>query len=77
MKEIRINLPDQLASDANAAGLLAPDAIEAMLRATLKANAKSRLDAFWSKLDKSESTPEREAEILEQVRKVRAKRKAA
>jgi hypothetical protein len=76
MKEIRISLPDQLASDANAAGLLAPDAIEAMLRATLKANAKAGLKKYWARLE-DESTPEREEEILEQIRKVRAHRKAA
>lgn len=76
MKEVRITLPDQLASDASAAGLLTPDAMEAILRATLKANAKAGLEKYWAKLDKQESTPEREAEILEQVRKVRANRKA-
>ena len=76
MKEVRINLPDDLASDADAAGLLAPDAIEAMLRATLKANAKAGLKKYWARLH-DESTPEREAEILEQVRKVRARHKVA
>jgi hypothetical protein len=75
MKEIRINLPDQLASDANAAGLLAPDAIVAMLRTTLEANAKAGLKSYWAAHD-DVSTAAREAEILEQIHKVRELRKA-
>ena len=74
MKEIRISLPDDIASDAGAAGLLAPEALEALLRSKLKANAKLGLDMLWSKLDGESLNMQREEEILEQVR---ASRKSA
>ena len=60
MTTIKIQLPDDLAQDAQAAGLLTPDAIERLLRERLRRQAGDAL------------TPEIEESINEEVRVVRA-----
>jgi hypothetical protein len=74
MTTLNINIPDDLARDADAAGLLAPDAIQILLREGLRAKARAGLHLLWSRLDDAAATPEIEAEIVEQVRKVRSRR---
>lgn len=75
MTTIEINLPDQLAQEAQSAGLLTQEAIEAMLREQLKKQAGERLNAFWADLPVEELTPEIEQEIVDEVRAVRAERR--
>jgi hypothetical protein len=74
MTTLNITIPDELARDADAAGLLDPDAIQMLLREGLRAKARAGLQLLWGRLDNTALTPEIEAEIVEQVRKVRARR---
>lgn len=76
MTTLNITIPDELARDASAAGLLDPAAIQSMLRDGLRAKARASLTALWSKLDDEALTPEIEAEIVERVRAVRSRRAA-
>jgi post-segregation antitoxin (ccd killing protein) len=74
MTTLNITIPDELARDASAAGLLDPAVIQRLLRDGLRAKARAGLAALWSKLDDEELTPEIEAEIAERVRAVRSRR---
>ena len=75
MTTIQIQLPDELAQNAQAAGLLTPQAIEAMLREQLRRQAGESLRATWQRLPQEELTPEIEQMIVEEVRTVRAERR--
>ncbi|HPF27228.1 MAG TPA: hypothetical protein P5528_13645 [Steroidobacteraceae bacterium] len=75
MTTIQIQLPDELAQNAQAAGLLTPAAIEAMLREQLRKQAGEALRATWQRLPHDELTPEIEQMIVEEVRAVRAERR--
>jgi hypothetical protein len=75
MTTIQIQLPDELAQNAQAAGLLTPAAIEAMLREQLRKQAGEALRATWQRLPQDELTPEIEQMIVEEVRAVRAERR--
>jgi uncharacterized protein HemY len=72
---IQIQLPDELAQNAQAAGLLTPQAIEAMLREQLRKQAGESLRTTWQRLPQEELTPEIEQMIVEEVRAVRAERR--
>ena len=73
--ELKLNLPDELAQKAQAAGLLTPEAIESMLREQLKKQAGEKLRDMWARVPREELTPEIEQEIVEEVRAVRAERR--
>ena len=73
--ELQLNLPDELAQRAQSAGLLAPAAIEAMLREQLKKQAGEGLRAMWARMPREELTPEIEQEIVEAVREDRAEQR--
>ena len=75
MTTVQITLPDELAQKAANAGLLSPEAIEAMLRDQLRRCAGKQLRAVWQRMPQEELTPEIEQEIVEEVRKVRAERR--
>ena len=75
MTTVQIQLPDELAQDAQAAGLLAPEAIEAMLREQLKTQAGEALQAMWARMPREDLTPEIEQMIDEEVLAVRAERR--
>jgi uncharacterized protein HemY len=75
MTTIQIQLPDELAQNAQAAGLLTPQAIEAMLREQLRKQAGESLRTTWQRLPQEELTPEIEQMIVEEVRAVRAERR--
>jgi hypothetical protein len=75
MTTIQIQLPDDLAHDAQAAGLLTPDAIERLLRERLRRQAGDALQAMWSRMPAEEMTPEIEKMIDEEVQAVRAERR--
>ena len=73
--ELTLNLPDDLAQRAQSAGLLAPEAIEAMLREQLKKQAGEALRAVWARGPREQLTPEIEQEIVEEVRAARAEQR--
>lgn len=75
MTTIQIQLPDDLAQDAQAAGLLTPDAIERLLRERLRHQAGDALRAMWNRMPAEELTPEIEEMINEEVQAVRAERR--
>ena len=72
MTTIQIELPDETAQAARKAGLLTPQAMEAMLREQLQRRSGEALKAMWQRGPRDELTPEIEQEIVEEVRKVRA-----
>jgi hypothetical protein len=74
MTTLNITIPDELARDASAAGLLDPEAIQTLLRDGLRAKSRAGLQLLWSRLDDAALTPEVEAEIAQQVQKVRSRR---
>ena len=75
MTTIQINLPDDLAQDAQDAGLLTPEAMEAMLRQQLKKQAGESLREMWKRMPQEELTPEIEQMIVDEVREYRAERR--
>lgn len=75
MTTVEINLPDELARNAQQAGLLKPEAIETMLREQLKKQAIEDLQAMWANGPSDELTPEAEQLIAEAVEATRAERR--
>ena len=75
MTTVQINLPDDLAQDAQAAGLLTPDAIERLLRERLRHQAGDALRAMWNRMPNEELTSEVETMINEEVLAVRNERR--
>lgn len=75
MTTVQIQLPDELAQDAQAAGLLAPEAIERLLREQLRKQAGEALRDMWAHMPDEELTPEIEQMIDEEVQAVRAERR--
>lgn len=75
MTTVQITLPDELAQQAASAGLLSPEAIEAMLREQLRRRAGEALQSIWQRLPAEEITPEEQEQIAEEVRQVRAERR--
>jgi hypothetical protein len=75
MTTIQIQLPDDLAQDAQAAGLLTPDAIERLLRERLRRQAGDALLSMWNRMPHEELTPEIEEIINEEVQAGRAERR--
>ena len=76
MTTVQIDLPDELAHDAASAGLLAPDAMAAMLRDQLRHRAGQRLQAIWRRGPRDELGADDEQAIVDEVRQVRAERRA-
>ena len=78
MATVQIELPDQLAEEAQSAGLLSPDALENLLREKLKAQSMAELLAAVRSMDAVEDseiiTPEVAAR---EVAAMRAERRAA
>lgn len=75
MTTIQIQLPDDLAQDARAAGLLVPDAIERLLRERLRQQAGDALRAMWDRMPSEDLTPEIAETIDEEVQAMRAARR--
>ena len=75
MTTVQITLPDELAQKAATAGLLSPEAMEAMLRDQLRRHDGEQLQAMWQRMPFEALTPEIEQEIVEEVRKVRVERR--
>jgi hypothetical protein len=75
MTSIQIQLPDDLIQDAQAAGLLSPEAIERLLRDRLRQQAGAALRAMWERMPNESLTPDVEEMINENVQAVRAERR--
>jgi hypothetical protein len=77
MTTLEITLPDQLAQEAQQAGLLAPELLENWLREQLKARRIQELfeavDRMRAVDDPSPMTPE---EVADEIQAVRAERRA-
>lgn len=78
MATIQIELPDQVAQEAERAGLLSPEALEELFRAGLR---RKSLDKLFSAMDSIAATndlpymsPE---EVAEEIKIMRAERRAA
>jgi hypothetical protein len=77
MTTIQLELPDQLAQEAERAGLLSTIALEEWLRKQLKEQAAAELFAAMDRMaavdDPSYMSPE---EVAEEIRAMRAERRA-
>ena len=73
MTTVQVELPDVLAQSAQAAGLLTPQALEAMLREQLKRQAGDALRGLWANAPPEELTSEIEQMIDAEVQAVRAR----
>ena len=74
--ELTLNLPDELANKAQAAGLLNSEAIEKLLRAQLRKQAGEELRVMLTKVSTSGTPPMSEDEIQAEVEAYRAERRA-
>jgi hypothetical protein len=75
LTEVTMTLPDTLAQEARAAGLLTPQAVEAMLRERLR---NRRVDELFTAMDNMAAVdmPMTEAEIQAEIEAARAERRA-
>ena len=73
MTSVTVTLPDELAKQANSAGLLRPESIEALLREAMR---KRQVDGLFEAMDKlSQLQPQlTEAEIDAEISAARAER---
>jgi len=74
--ELKLTLPEQLAKQAKAAGLLKSEAIASMLRAQLRRQAGEELRSMMDKLADANLPPMTMDEIQAEVDAVRKARKA-
>jgi hypothetical protein len=78
MTTVQITLPDELAREAERAGLLSSESLEELLRKQLKAKVAGDLIALLNKLDATDSkdymSPE---EVAEEIRAMRAEKRAS
>jgi len=78
MTTIQITLPDQLARDAERAGLLSSQSLEELLRRQLKAKASAELVALLDRANGPETDEDFSPEAMaEEVRATRAERRAS
>jgi post-segregation antitoxin (ccd killing protein) len=74
--ELTLNLPDELANKAQAAGLLNSEAIEKLLREQLRKQAGEELRVMLNKTDASGIPPMSEDDIQAEIEAYRAERRA-
>ncbi len=77
MTMLTIELPDKLVKEAKDAGLLAPDAMETMLRENLRRCAIDELREAMKRMDKVAEPAPTEEEIQAEIDAVRALRSAS
>ena len=77
MTTLTINLPDNLAKEAQAAGLLAPAAIETMLRETLRRQHIEELRQSMEKMADADIPPMTMEEIEAEIKAYRQERRYA
>jgi uncharacterized protein YnzC (UPF0291/DUF896 family) len=76
MTTLEINLPDNLAKEAKAAGLLAPEAIEQMVREAIRRRALEELKQAMDRMAAVDGPVMTPQEIQEEIRAARAERRA-
>lgn len=74
--ELKLMLPERLARDAQAAGLLTPAAVQELLREELKRRAAARLQESLRKLDNTNASPVTEQDIQAEIDAVRLERRS-
>lgn len=74
--EFKVNLPDELAREAEANGLLTPESIESLLRAELKRRRSNGLFASADRLANLDTPPLTEAEVEAEILAARQARRA-
>jgi hypothetical protein len=75
--ELKLSLPDQLASQARAAGLLTSEAIERLVRQAIRKAAVERLVAAGRRLREPGGPEISEAELESELKAVRAELREA
>jgi cytochrome P450 len=75
--EVTLNLPDQIAQEAQRAGLLSGQAIERLIEEAVRREAGKKLLDAMQRLREANVPPLTEEEIAEEVKAVRAARKAS
>ena len=75
--ELKLNLPDRLAREAQAAGLLTPEALSDLLKDAMRRRAAQALLAGAARASASGSTPLSMDEIQAEVKAVRKTRKSS
>lgn len=75
--EVTLNLPDQLAQEAQRAGLLSAEAISRLIEEAVRREAGKRLVDAMARLREASVPPLTEEEIAEEVAAVPAARRAA
>jgi len=74
--EIKLVLPDSVAREAEARGLLTPEAIESLIRAEIRRRRVDQLFEAADRLAALEMPPLTEAEVEAEVQAVRNERRA-
>lgn len=74
--ELKINLPDGLAREAEANGLLTPESIESLLREELKRRRINGLFTAADRLANLQTPPLTEAEVEAEISAARQSRRA-
>ncbi len=74
--ELKLNLPDRLAREAQAAGLLTPEALSQMLKDAMRRRAGQALLAGAARATQAGSKPMSMKEIQTEVNAVRRARKS-
>jgi hypothetical protein len=75
MSEVVLNLPDSLAEEAEASGLLKPGFIESLLRAEIRRRRVNKLFAAADRLADSDLPTLTEAEVEAEITKARQSRR--
>ena len=73
--ELKLNLPERLAQDAQAAGLLTPEAVAELLRDELQRRAGERLKESLRKIDQTNLPPLSAQDIQTEIDSVRIERR--
>ena len=75
--ELKLSLPDQLANQAKAAGLLTSESIERLVRDAIRKAAAQRLIEFGKRLREPGTSEIAEAELEAELKAVRAELREA
>ena len=75
--ELKLYLPDQIANQAKAAGLLTSEAIERLVREAIRKAAAQRLIEYGKRLREPGSSEITEAELESELKAVRAELREA
>lgn len=75
MSEVVLNLPDNLAKEAEANGLLRPEFIESLLRAEIRRRRINKLFTAADRLAELDMPPLTEAEVEAEIAAVRQSRR--